>query len=363
MFGRRNNKAQEFTVSNRTIVRIIFFVAASILALQILRNMVHPLTLIFVSFFLAMALNPVVHKLSTMLKSKSRVRATAIAYSVVVTILIGFISLVLPPLVSQTSDFISDIPATLRDLETQDGFVGDLVRRYELEEQVTDFANSISENIGSYSDDAINLANRVVSNLISIITVLVLTFMMLIEGPRWLRAFWRQYPKERRKHAQEISGKMYRVVTAYVNGQVLVAGIGSVFAIVALFIASNVFGVSSEINPIALGGIVFLCSLIPTVGVFLAALLVFLFSLFASFPLAITMLIYFIVYQQIENVSIQPIIQSKGTELSPMIIFVSAILGIGFGGVLGAFIAIPVAGCAKVLIDDYLARRDELEEA
>jgi predicted PurR-regulated permease PerM len=81
-----------------------------------------------------------------------------------------------------------------------------------------------------------------------------------------------------------------------------------------------------------------------------------LFSLFASVPLAITMLIYFIIYQQIENTTIQPFVQSRANELTPLIVFIAAILGIGFGGLLGGIVAIPIAGCAKVLFDDYIER-------
>jgi predicted PurR-regulated permease PerM len=65
------------------------------------------------------------------------------------------------------------------------------------------------------------------------------------------------------------------------------------------------------------------------------------------------MAFYFVVYQQIENATIQPYIQSKGNELTPMLVFIAAILGVGFGGILGAFIAIPAAGCLKILADDY----------
>ena len=68
------------------------------------------------------------------------------------------------------------------------------------------------------------------------------------------------------------------------------------------------------------------------------------------------MLIFFIVYQQIENASIQPLIQSKGLNLTPMLVFIAAIIGVSLSGILGALIAIPVAGCSRILIEDYLER-------
>ena len=357
MFG-RDKKQLEITISNRTIIRVIGFGLGTLFVLSFISSILHPLTLIFVAFFLTLALNPVVTRLSSKLKSKSRIRATAISYLAVVSFLIGFLLLVTPPLINQTVDFVKDVPQTLRELEDSEGVIGDFVRNNDLEEQVTQIANNWAKDTSSVADQAVSVANRVISNLVSIITVLILTFMMLVEGPKWLGLFWRQYPKDKAEHAKKIASKMYGVVTGYVNGQFLVAAIGATFAVIALSIATTVFNVNT-INPIALGGIVFLFGLIPTIGVIISTAIVVLFSLFASVPLAITMLIFFIVYQQIENATIQPYIQSRANELTPLIVFTAAIIGVGFAGILGAIIAIPIAGCVKVLFDDYIERNQE----
>jgi predicted PurR-regulated permease PerM len=356
MFGRKSREPVELTVSNQTILRIILFLLGTVMFLRVLDNMRHPLTLIFVSFFLSLALNPIVSKVSNKLKSKSRVRATAMAYGGVVTIIVLLFVLIVPSLVSQTTEFIRDVPSTLSGLEDRQDSLGKFVRKYELESQIQNFASDWTRNLGSVQGPVINTANRIFANVISIVTVFVLTFMMLIEGPKWLQSIWKHVPKDRRAHDQEIARKMYKVVTSYVNGQVIVASIGASFAVVALLIASTIIGVT--VNAIAMGGIVFMFALIPTIGTILGALLVALFSLFASPTLALIMIIYFVVYQQIENATIQPMIQSKGNDLTPMLVFIAAILGIGLGGVLGGFLAIPLAGCAKVLFDDWIVDRD-----
>jgi predicted PurR-regulated permease PerM len=357
----REKKVTEFTISNKTIARIILFVLGAGLLIRFFENIQHPLTLIFVSFFLSLALNPAVSKVSRALKSKSRTRATLIAYVAVITVLIGFFSVIIPPLARQTTDFVSDVPSTLRELEDDQGSVGEFVRRYKLQEQIVEFANNWSSDFGNVSDQAVTTANRVVSNLVSIITVLILTFMMLVEGPTWLKAFWSLYPIKKRTHGKMIAHKMYKVVTGFVNGQMLVAALGAIFAVVALLILTTIFDVEG-VNILAFGGIVFLFSLIPTIGVIISTAVVVLFSLFASVPLAIAMLIYFIIYQQIENATIQPMIQSRANELTPLIVFVAVILGIGFGGILGGIVAIPIAGCVKVLFDDYVERGKLVKE-
>ncbi len=351
IFGKKD--AQEITVSNRTILRVIGLVLLSVIVIQLIDTIRHPLTMIFVGFFLAMALNPAVNWVSSKLNIKSRIRATAVAYIAIVSVLIAFFALVLPPLVKQTTKFVQDAPETIRQLEDNDSAIGDFVRRHDLEEQVSEFANSWAENLDT--DSVVSTSNRVIANVFSIITVLILTFMMLIEGPKWLDFIWKQYPEGKRIHAQEMAQKMYKVVTNYVNGQVLVAAIGASFATVALFIATTIFDVTA-VNPIAMGGVVLLFNLIPYIGVFISSTIVIMFSLFASIPLAITMLAFFIIYQQIENASIQPYIQSKGLELTPMLVFIAAIIGVALGGILGALIAIPLAGCARILVEDYLER-------
>lgn len=352
MFG-KSKSAQELTVSNRTIIRVIALVVGSVIVLNLVKELRHPLTLIFVSFFLALAINPAVTWVSRKLRSQSRKRATAIAYFAVITLLIAMLSLIVPPFVRQTTKFVDNAPNTLRELENSEGVIGETIRNYELGQQIENFANSWAENLDTAP--IVTTANRVVSNVFSVITVLILTFMILIEGPKWLAFMWRQFPEHRREHAKDISRRMYEVVTNYVNGQVIVAGIGAFFATIALFITTTLFDVSS-INPIALGGLVFMFNLVPYIGVFISTALVVLFSLFASVPMAIAMLVFFIVYQQIENASIQPYVQSKGLEMTPLLVFTAALLGVSLAGILGALIAIPTAGCLRILVEDYLER-------
>lgn len=148
---------------------------------------------------------------------------------------------------------------------------------------------------------------------------------------------------------------MYGVITGYVNGQVLIAAIATFFAMIALLIATQILDVS--INIVAAGAIVFLLGLIPLVGNTLAAILVVIICLFTSVPLAIIMAIYFPVYQQLENITLQPHIQARTNQLTPLVVFAAAIIGAGFGGLLAAFVAIPVAGCLRILLEYHFGTK------
>lgn len=354
MFKRKKQEL-EITVSNKTLLRILAFGIATYAGFRFFNNISHALTLIFVSFFLALALNPAVSFVTRKLKSKSRIRGTAVAYAVVITVLVSFFSLIVPPLVKQSTTFVREVPDKIKSLENQDSALGKLVRRYDLSEQLNSFANEWAVNISDTSGPVFTTANKIVGGVVSVITVVVLTFMMLIEGPLWVRKFLSQLPSARRAHAESLMKRMYDVVTSFVNAQVLIALIASFFSLIALTVASRIYDAS--INPVALAGLVLLFGIIPTIGNILAAVVVSFACLFASTPLAITMLIYFIVYQQIENITIQPYIQSRSNDLSPLLVFVAALLGIGFGGLLGGFVAIPIAGCVKILLEDWLDDR------
>ncbi len=351
----QNNKI-EVTVSNRTIVRIVGIIVITLIAIGFLKNVAHVLELIFIALFLGLALNPAVSWISKKLRIKSRAAATGVAYVGVVLVLGFFTSLVVPPLVKETVDFVRGIPTTLNSLNDNTTTLGKFVDRYNLQENVDGLTENIQARTENIQEPVLSTASKVGAGLISVLTVLVLTFMFLVEGPDWIKRFWQMHPKERREKNKVLAKRMYRVVTGYVNGQVLIAAIAAMFAMVTLVVASTLFHVT--INAVALAGIVFLFGLIPLIGNTLAAGLVVLVCLFSSVGLAIAMLVYFLIYQQIENVTLQPYIQAKNNELTPLLVFIAALVGVGFGGILGAFVAIPAVGCAKIVFLDYLERHD-----
>lgn len=356
----QGNKTIQVSFSNKTILRVVIVVLVSVLTLLFINRIAHPLTLIFISAFLAIALNPAVSYIAKRLKSKSRVRATGVAYLIVVALLVGFIWLVVPPMVKQSVNFIQDLPANAEELKYKDTALVRFINRYNLESELTSTANSIKDNFDDVGKSAFVTAGRVGSVLVSILTVFVLTFMMLVEGPYWINRAWKlQDPKKTEKRKRAVA-RMYKVITGYVNGQLLIALIAGFFSFVAMVIASKVLGVS--INAAVYASIVTVMGLIPMIGNTIAAVVVVVLCAFTSLPLALIMLVFFILYQQIENVTLQPYIQSKSNELTPLLVFIAAIVGVGFGGFLGALVAIPLVGCLKVFITEFYGDKLGLKE-
>lgn len=357
--SKKDNKNQVvINIESKTVVRVLVLVVVTLIALTFVKTIASVLILIIISFFLSMALNPAVSWIAGKLKSRSRVRATGAAYLLVVIFLTGFISLVVPPLVSQTSVFIKEVPGTISNLQKEDSSLNKFIQRYELQDEVNQFSSDFRNKFSDLGAPALaSTAGTIGSTVVNAIIVFVLTFMMLVEGPLWLkRTFKLISSKKRRDHVKLLSSKMYKVVVGYVNGQVIVALIGGTFAAISLYIFSQIF--NAPINAIALGGIVGLFALLPMVGTIIGSTIAVLACLLVSVPLAIAASIFFIIYQQIENVTIQPYIQARTNNLTPLTVLVAALIGVGLGGILGALLAIPTAGIIKVLFDDYLERNE-----
>ncbi len=351
----KKGKGVTINLSTEGIIRAIVLTILAVFVISFIGNVSQQLTLIAIAAFLALALNPAVSWISRRLHIKSRIWATGLAYIIVLALLTTFIIVVVPPFVNQTRTFIQNIPNTLEQLKDDSTAPGRIVERYDLQDDIDRAINEVKDRASDAPSYVLSTATRVGGVFVSLITVIVLTFMMLVEGPLWMKRFAALLPEEKRKPYKELASKMYGVVTGYVNGQVLIAAIAAVFAMLALFIAGRATGTSPNI--LAMGGIVFICGLIPLIGNIIAAVVVVLLSLFLSTPLAIIMLIYFPVYQQIENATLQPHIQAKNNQLTPLLVFVAALLGAGFGGLLGALVAIPVAGCLRVLFEYHFGDR------
>jgi len=344
-------------ITNKTIVRTILWIVATIILYKFLGKIAHVITLVFAAFFLALALNPVVSWSRSRMHLKGRAQATAVSYLIVVTFLIIFFALVTPPLVRQTRDFIKQVPQTVQNFQEQDSSLARAARKYHLDEKLTDGARNFASNYSSFGTKVLDTSKRIAEALASIFAVLVMAFMMLVEGPKWFELYFNSLPERKRARQRKIAHKMYRAVTGYVNGQVIIAAVAGTFAFITLEIAGNVLNVPS--NAAALGGIVFVFGIIPLFGNPIAAILVVLISLLNSLTLAIIMAIYFVIYFFIENHSLQPYVQSRLNELTPLMVFIAALVGVAFGGILGAIVAIPAASAIKILAEDYYERRNE----
>ncbi len=349
----------DINIPSRVVVRVLVLAILAVIAMAALRQAQHAMILISTGVFLALALNGPVHWIAQRMPGKrrgSRVAGTAISFFIVIAILATFLVSIVPPLVRQTSNFISAAPGLVSDARDPSTTLGRAIERYHLQKQVDKFSSQLSDRLGNAGGAAVSSAGKVGSSVFSVLTILALTFMMLIEGPRWIRFFRDLIPDAHQDRADRLARDMYSVIKGYVNGQVVLAFIAACMLLPALLILHVSY-------PIALVVVVFICGLIPLVGHTIGAAIVTIVALFHSPWSAIIILSYYILYQQIENYIIQPRVQSNTTNMSPLLVFVAVVVGVNFGGLFGGLVAIPVMGCVRIAILDYLRAKRIIDQA
>ncbi len=348
-----NESVVELTVSNRTILRMAALVLGIFIVLWGVKTARHSILLIFISFFLALALNAPVQFIAKHLPGKLRGRrglATTISYLLVIIILGAFLTYLIPPLVHQSEKFISAAPRIISEFRDKSGAIGNFIRHYHLQNQVNALSNQLSNRLHNIGGTAFAKVVGIGKSIFSVLTVVVLTFMMLVEGPRWVGAFRKLVPDRHHRLADSLAQDMYRVIKGFVNGQVALAAIAAAFLAPALYLLHISY-------PIALIVVVFICGLIPLVGHTIGAVIVTVVALFHSVTSGTVILAYYILYQQFENYIIQPKLQANTTRMSPLLVFASLVIGINFGGLFGGLIAIPLAGCLRIAVLEILRTR------
>jgi predicted PurR-regulated permease PerM len=338
------------TISTESFARLAVMIVFTVGLLLAVHKAQHALILVFAAFFLALALNAPVYWLSQRLPGKrrgSRSLATSLSFLIVVLFIGLFLASIVPPLVKQTESFTTAVPHLIKDFRNQNSPVGGVIRKYHLEKQVDSVSKQFSDRLKHAGGAAFSTLQAIGSSVFAMLTILVLTFMMLVEGPAWLRFIREVIPERHHQVADRLALDMYKVIKGYVNGQVTLAAIASVLILPALLLLHISY-------PIALMVLIFICGLIPMVGHSIGAVIVTLVALFHSTTSAVIILGYYFLYQQTENYLIQPKIQANSTNMSPLLVFMSVVIGVSFGGLFGGLVAIPVAGCIRIGLLEYL---------
>jgi predicted PurR-regulated permease PerM len=344
-------------IETKNVIKIFALATGFTVGVFAVAKMYDAILLVLVAFFIALALNPAVSFLAKFMPGKRRGPAIAIVLIGLFAIFSVLLASIIPPVANETSRFVRTLPDTVNTSFYRNEKVQDFIQRYKLQDNIDTTVDNLKQRATKYGDEAISGVGSVGNSFITTITVFVMAVLMLTGGQKFLKQSANRLYRDKnlQERHEQIAAKMYQAVTGYVVGQVSVALVASLFALGALFLLRVPY-------PLPLAGIVFIFGLIPLIGNTLAAILVVLATLiFKDVTAALILLAFFVLYQQIENATLQPIVQGKTTNLPPLVIFVSVILGVALIGPIGGLFAIPAAGCAKVLVSDYLAHRDDLK--
>ncbi len=309
------------------------------------------LTWIIVAIFLALALNPAVEAFER--RGLRRGLATAVTSLLALGVIVAAGSLFIPTLVDEATGFAEELPDYVRDVSEGRGPLGELAERYEIEQRVRDAVEGGgAAGVLGLSDTALAITQSVITFIVAAVTIAFMTFFMLLEGPRWMERLYALLPERSRETWRGIGHEIYRTVGGYVTGNLLISVIAGVSSTIVLLILDVPYAV-------ALGLLVAILDLIPLAGATLAAIILTAVAFLTSVPAGIIVLVFMIVYQQIENHLLQPLVYSRTVQLSPLAILVSVLIGAKIAGILGALAAIPVAGAIQVLLLAWLRHRRE----
>lgn len=347
---------QIVNISIATIAKVFLIGLLCFFIWQFVSNFTFMILVFIMALFAAIAINPLVVILNNLFKFKNRRLAVGLAFVLLFICLGGLFIITVPVIISHISEFAGNLPETVNNFKSQDNFMSNFIVKYRLDEQISTFANTIAQRVTGDLGNIVDIFKSTFSALVFIVLMLMMTFILLVEGPNLIKQLKKVVSQSTIERWQKLGPQMHKVITGYINGQLLIALIAGVSA-------GIVMAILKIPNAVGLAAIVSIFALIPLVGATLGALIVIILSLLVNINSALILAIYFIIYQQIENVTIQPWIQGQKTNLTTLEVIITALIGATLAGVIGAILAIPIVACLKILIGNYLIRRNDLELA
>ena len=312
----------------------------------------HVLTWILIAALLAAALNPAVEAFER--RGMTRVAAASLVFVLALAVVVGLGFLVIPPLVAQVADFVDAVPDFIDDITAGRGPLGFLQEDYRIVDRIRDaIEREGAAGVLGLSEPVLDVVRSVVTAVVGTITVVFLTYFMLLEGPRTIERTFSLLPDRTRVRYERVGREVYRTISGYVTGNLLLSLIAGTAATIVLFAVGSDYA-------IALGLVVAILDLVPLAGATLAAFIVSTVVLIETDWLRCVIVIAFLVaYQQFENHVLQPLVYGRTVQLSPLAVLCAVLVGAELAGILGALVAIPVAGSLLAVGRELLQYRRE----
>ncbi len=330
-------------LSTRTIARIFFTVAGLGILLAVIYEVRSVLLLVFIAIFLAVALGPAV---DFFVKRRiPRALAILLVYLGILGGIVGVGLLIVPPVVSQVEQLSTDIPGYVSDLRQNNTF-RDYDNRYNLSAKLNKQAASLPSRLGDAVGALQSVTVGVFAVVIQLVTVLTMTFFLLLDGGKLIDFALRMRGRSSEARLRKLTQDIYRSTAGYVAGNLVISVIAGFTTFLTLEILAVPFAVPLSV-------LMAFLDLVPLVGATIAGVVIGLVTAFTDFPTAtIVWLVVFVVYQQVENNVLQPLVYKRTVSVSPILVIVSILIGSSLLGVLGALVAIPVAAGLQIVLKD-----------
>ncbi|MBG0826325.1 AI-2E family transporter [Planomonospora sp. ID67723] len=304
--------------------------------------------LIVVSLFLAVGLNPAVEALQR--RNLSRLLAITVVFLGVIALFVVFGLAVVPPLTTQFTQFVDNVPQYVQELQNN-RIIRDLDQRFQLLEKLQQYVTSGDFGTQMFGG-VLGLGSVLLGAVFNSLTVLVLTLYFLGSLTSIKEMGYRLVPRSRRTRTRLLGDEIIQRIGGYVAGNLIVSLIAGVTTFTFLSIMRVPYA-------LALALIVALTDLIPMVGAFIGAGVASLVGFFVSPTVGIVCVVFFTLYQQVENYLIAPKVMLSSVDVPPLATVVSALLGGALLGVVGALLGIPMAAAVLLILREVVLPRQE----
>ncbi len=315
---------------------------------------------LFAAVFLWLALLPAVDRIESIAiagrRPIPRWLAILLVYVIGLAIFVFLVLQVVPPIVREFEDLGAKVPGYVQDFKhwaNRSSEFQDLNSKYNITAALSDQASSIPSKLGDAAGDVRAITVSVLEHLLAAITILALTFFLLLDGRQQGERLLARFEPATAERLRRTGARIAGVVKSYVSVNLLLAIAAGVFTWLSLMI----LGVDLAVT---MGVIVGFLDLMPLIGFTIGGVFVAIVAAFHDFPTALIIwAILFVVYQQLQDRVIQPLLYHSAVRIHPAVAIVAILVGAELAGVLGALLAIHTAATIGVLIDEGLRwRRD-----
>ncbi len=336
------------SVSTRSLLRVLVTATAFLLILFVLWQVRSVLELVLVSGFLALALNPLVTALQKAMGGR-RTLATIVVMLLVLVFVTLFLVAVLTPLYTELRNLVERAPVLLRDVQDL-ALLKDLDARFGVIERLSETADTYANRLPDEAGSLLGVASAVLTGLGKVITIFFMTLFILLEIPRFVTSATELLRPQHADRSLEVFTDVNLTIARWTGGVLLLGTIAGTTVGVSAWLLGVPFA-------LALALIVGVLDLIPLIGATVGSAIAVLVAFTTSMTAGVVMLVLAVIYQLLENHVLQPIIMRRTVDVSPFIVLVSVLIGASLVGVVGALLAIPIAGSVQVVLRRILEAR------
>ncbi|MDQ1709567.1 MAG: hypothetical protein QOG49_952 [Frankiaceae bacterium] len=331
---------REFDLDARTVFTAAACLVAMVTLVGLVRSAPRAATALTIGILFALALNPLVE--FVMRKTRfSRTWAVAAVFATAATVIVVLGVLMIPPASKQVSGISEQLPKSISELG-QIPFIGDQLVHANVPAKLSGFFTDLPKRLGGNASPLGPALRSLLSGFFAGGLVLLLAVCLLLDGGRLIGHARRLVPEARRPLADRLGGLAYRAIGRYVAGSLFVAAIAGVYVLALGLILRVPLAPLLALN-------VMLFDLVPQIGGAAGGVPFVVMGFSVSPTTGVLCLVLFVVYGYIENNVIQPIVIGQAVQLSPVATMAAALIGVAAGGVVGALIAVPFVGAAKLI--------------